>query len=88
MAGPHWEWRRFASRLWRRGVFRCAKPARLLRQASSSTVVAPPPSMPSQPLASDVVPIALVSVVLAFVSTLYPSWRASRIDPAEALRHE
>jgi len=45
-------------------------------------------SMPSQPLASDVVPIALVSVVLAFVSTLYPSWRASRLKPAQALRHE
>jgi lipoprotein-releasing system permease protein len=44
--------------------------------------------MPSQPLASDVVPIALVSLALAFAATLYPSWRASRVNPAQALRHE
>jgi lipoprotein-releasing system permease protein len=44
--------------------------------------------MPSQPLAADVVPIAAVSLLLAFAATLYPSWRASRVEPAEALRHE
>ena len=44
--------------------------------------------MPSQPLASDIVPIALISLALAFVATLYPSWRASRVNPAEALRYE
>ncbi len=44
--------------------------------------------MPSQPLASDIVPIVLVSLVLAFLATLYPSWRASRVNPAEALRYE
>jgi lipoprotein-releasing system permease protein len=44
--------------------------------------------MPSEPLASDIVPVALVSLGLAFAATLYPSWRASRIRPAEALRHE
>jgi lipoprotein-releasing system permease protein len=44
--------------------------------------------MPSQPLASDIVPIALVSLALAFAATLYPSWRASRVNPAQALRHE
>jgi lipoprotein-releasing system permease protein len=44
--------------------------------------------MPSEPLASDIVPIALISLLLAFVATLYPSWRASRVDPAEALRYE
>jgi lipoprotein-releasing system permease protein len=44
--------------------------------------------MPSNPLASDIVPIALISLLLAFVATLYPSWRASRVNPAEALRYE
>jgi lipoprotein-releasing system permease protein len=44
--------------------------------------------MPSQPLASDIVPIALASLALAFVATLYPSWRASRVQPAVELRGE
>ncbi len=44
--------------------------------------------MPSEPLASDIVPIAVVALLLAFVATLYPSWRASRVNPAEALRYE
>ena len=45
-------------------------------------------SMPSDPQRSDIMPIALISLVLAFVATIYPSWRASRINPAEALRYE
>jgi lipoprotein-releasing system permease protein len=44
--------------------------------------------MPSEPLASDIVPIVLISLVLAFIATLYPSWHASRVNPAEALRYE
>jgi lipoprotein-releasing system permease protein len=44
--------------------------------------------MPSQPLASDIVPIAVISLLLSFAATLYPSWRASRVNPAEALRYE
>ncbi|MCA0176772.1 MAG: lipoprotein-releasing ABC transporter permease subunit [Proteobacteria bacterium] len=44
--------------------------------------------MPSQPLASDIVPIVLISLTLALLATIYPSWRASRINPVEALRHE
>ncbi|NRT55600.1 lipoprotein-releasing ABC transporter permease subunit [Sphaerotilus uruguayifluvii] len=44
--------------------------------------------MPSDPQAADIVPIGLISLVLAFVATLYPSWRASRVNPAEALRYE
>jgi lipoprotein-releasing system permease protein len=44
--------------------------------------------MPSDPQRSDIVPIAVISLVLAFVATIYPSWRASRVNPAEALRYE
>jgi lipoprotein-releasing system permease protein len=36
----------------------------------------------------DVWTVALVSLGLSFVATLYPSWRASRVNPAEALRYE
>ncbi len=45
-------------------------------------------SMPSDPQQSDILPVAIISLVLAFVATLYPSWRASRVNPAEALRYE
>jgi len=44
--------------------------------------------MPSDPQRADVVPIVVISLVLAFIATLYPSWRASRLQPAEALRYE
>ncbi len=44
--------------------------------------------MPSDPQSSDIVPIGIISLVLAFVATIYPSWRASRVNPAEALRYE
>ncbi|MFZ2738942.1 MAG: lipoprotein-releasing ABC transporter permease subunit [Burkholderiaceae bacterium] len=44
--------------------------------------------MPSDPQSGDIVPITMISLLLAFVATLYPSWRASRIKPAEALRYE
>ena len=44
--------------------------------------------MPSDPQWGDIVPVGLISLVLAFAATLYPSWRASRVNPAEALRYE
>ena len=44
--------------------------------------------MPSEPQSGDIVPIVIVSLLLSFVATLYPSWRASRVQPAEALRYE
>ena len=44
--------------------------------------------MPSQPLAADIVPIVVISLLLSFAATVYPSWRASRVNPAEALRYE
>ena len=44
--------------------------------------------MPSDPQWADIGPVVVIALVLALVATLYPSWRASRVDPAEALRHE
>nr|WP_315428905.1 lipoprotein-releasing ABC transporter permease subunit [uncultured Albidiferax sp.] len=44
--------------------------------------------MPSEPQQSDIVPIAVISLILAFLATIYPSWHASRVNPAEALRYE
>lgn len=44
--------------------------------------------MPSDPRASDIVPVALISLLLSLLATLYPSWRASHVNPAEALRYE
>ncbi len=45
-------------------------------------------NMPSEPRSDDIVPIVLISLLLSFVATIYPSWRASRVQPAEALRYE
>jgi lipoprotein-releasing system permease protein len=44
--------------------------------------------MPSDPQAADIVPIGLIAMLLSLLATLYPSWRASRVQPAEALRYE
>jgi lipoprotein-releasing system permease protein len=44
--------------------------------------------MPSDPQQGDILPIAVISLILAFLATIYPSWRASRVNPAEALRYE
>lgn len=45
-------------------------------------------SLPSDPRVGDIVPIALFSFLLSLVATIYPSWRASKTKPAEALRYE
>ncbi|CAN5368285.1 lipoprotein-releasing ABC transporter permease subunit [soil metagenome] len=45
-------------------------------------------TMPSDPRLDDITIIAVVSIVLSLVATLYPSWSASRVRPAEALRYE
>jgi len=44
--------------------------------------------LPSQVLVGDIIAITGASLLLGFLSTLYPAWRASRIQPAEALRYE
>lgn len=44
--------------------------------------------VPSQLLWSDVLVITVTAFVLSLLATLYPSWKASQINPAEALRYE
>ncbi|MBW2560856.1 MAG: lipoprotein-releasing ABC transporter permease subunit [Deltaproteobacteria bacterium] len=44
--------------------------------------------LPSQVNYGDVAAIALVAMLICFLAAIYPSWRASRLDPAEALRYE
>ena len=44
--------------------------------------------LPSQLIWSDVGMITLAALAISFVATLYPAWRASRTQPAEALRYE
>lgn len=45
-------------------------------------------SLPSDLRWTDVSRIGGMAIVLAFLATLYPSWRAARVRPAEALRYE
>jgi len=44
--------------------------------------------LPSEVQFMDVAVIAVVSFALCLLATLYPSWRAARVNPAEALRYE
>jgi len=44
--------------------------------------------LPSKVNYGDVVVIVIGTLLICFLSTIYPSWRASRLDPAEALRYE
>ena len=45
-------------------------------------------SLPSELQWGDVTTITALSFLLSLAATLYPSWRASRVNPAEALRYE
>jgi lipoprotein-releasing system permease protein len=44
--------------------------------------------LPSELKRSDVIKIGALSLSLGVLSTLYPAWRASKVQPAEALRYE
>jgi lipoprotein-releasing system permease protein len=44
--------------------------------------------MPSKVDPAEVVTVVLMALCLSFLATLYPSWRAARLDPVEALRYE
>jgi lipoprotein-releasing system permease protein len=44
--------------------------------------------LPSQLMLADVLLVSAAALVLSFLATLYPAWRAARTQPAEALRYE
>lgn len=50
--------------------------------------VYPMSTLPIKILPWDITLIALSAVLITFLATLYPSWQASRVEPAEALRYE
>jgi lipoprotein-releasing system permease protein len=44
--------------------------------------------IPAHLQAGDVAAVVLMALALSFLATLYPSWRAARLDPVEGLRYE
>jgi lipoprotein-releasing system permease protein len=46
------------------------------------------PGLPSRVQSTDVLAVVGMALVLSLLATIYPSWRAARLDPIEALRYE
>jgi lipoprotein-releasing system permease protein len=44
--------------------------------------------LPAQMDAGETTAVVLMALILSLLATLYPSWRAARLDPVEALRYE
>jgi lipoprotein-releasing system permease protein len=44
--------------------------------------------LPAEIDPTEVTLVVIISLALSFLATLYPAWRAARLDPVEALRYE
>lgn len=44
--------------------------------------------LPSKVILGDILEVTFIAILLSFLATLYPAWRAAKVQPAEALRYE
>jgi lipoprotein-releasing system permease protein len=77
------------------GVLFCANIEtirQLLQRATGTTIFDPSiyflSQIPAKMDPNEVAVVVIMALALSFLATIYPSWRAARLDPVEALRYE